>query len=69
GMLLYLEKTHFIEPQEAISEWNRGALDALVAPAREEPRLIGELQNASLSPLRPVERKDQRGKSYVLLTR
>ena len=69
GMLLYLQKMHFIERQEAISEWNRGALDALVAPAREEPRLMGELQNASLSPLRPVERKDQRGESYVLLAR
>ena len=69
GMLLYLQKTHFIESQEAISEWNRAALDALVAPAREGPRLMGELQNGSLSPLRPEERKDQRGKSYVLLTR
>ena len=69
GMLLYLQKTHFIEPQEAISEWNRDELDALLAPAEEGPRLMSELQNASLSPLRPVERKNQRGKSYVLLTR
>jgi 4-amino-4-deoxy-L-arabinose transferase-like glycosyltransferase len=69
GMLLYLQKTHFIQPEEAISEWNRGALDALVAPAEKGLRLIGELQNASVSPLRPVEQKDQRGKSYVLLTR
>ena len=68
-MLLYLQKTHFIEPKEAISEWNRDELDALVAPAEEGPRLMSELQNASLSPLRPVERKNQRGKSYVLLTR
>jgi hypothetical protein len=68
GMLLYLQKTHFIEPHKAISEWNRDALDALVAPAEEGPRLMSELQNASLSPLRPVERKNQRGKSYVLLT-
>lgn len=64
-----MEKTHFIKPEEAISEWNRGALDALVAPAEKGLRLIGELQNASVSPLRPVERKNQRGKSYVLLTR
>jgi 4-amino-4-deoxy-L-arabinose transferase-like glycosyltransferase len=69
GMLLYLQKTHFIEPKEAISEWNRDALDALVVPAEKGPRLMSELQNASLSPLRPVERKNQRGKSYVLLTR
>jgi len=69
GMLLYLGKTHFIQRKQAISEWNRDALDALVAPAEEGPRLMSELQNASLSPLRPVERKNQRGKSYVLLTR
>jgi len=47
----------------------RCSLDALVAPAEEGPRLMSELQNASLSPLRPVERKNQRSKSYVLLTR
>jgi hypothetical protein len=69
GILLYLRKTHFIEPKEAISKWNLDALDTLVAPAEEGPRLMSELQNASLSPLRPVERKNQRGKSYVLLTR
>jgi len=68
-MLLYLQKTHFIKPEEAISEWNRDTLDALVAPAEEGARLMSKLQNASLSPLRPVERKNQRGKSYVLLTR
>ena len=68
-MLLYLQKTHLIEPKEVISDWNRHALDALVAPAEEGPRLMSELKNASLSPLRPVERKKQRGKSYVLLTR
>jgi hypothetical protein len=64
-----LQKTHFIEPKQAIREWSRDALDVLVATAEEGQRLMRELQNASLSPLPPVERKDQRGKSYVLLTR
>ncbi len=69
GMLLYLQKTHFIEPDEAIREWNRGALDALVAPTDEAPRLMRELSNASLSPIRPVERKNEQDVGYVLLTR
>ncbi len=69
GMLLYLQKTHFIEPDEAIREWNRGALDALVAPTDEAPRLMRELSNASLSPIRPVERKNEQDIGYVLLTR
>ena len=69
GMLLYLEKTHFIEPDDAIREWNRGALDALVAPLDEAPRLMRELSNASLSPLRSMERKHEQGIGYVLLTR
>jgi 4-amino-4-deoxy-L-arabinose transferase-like glycosyltransferase len=69
GMLLYLEKTHFIEPDDAIREWNRGALDALVAPLDEAPRLMRELSNASLSPVRSMERKNEQGIAYVLLTR
>jgi len=35
GMLLYLQKTHFIAPKRAISEWNRCSLDALVARQRK----------------------------------
>ena len=69
GMLLYLERTHFLEPDEAIREWNRGALDALVAPTDEAPRLMRELSNASLSPIRPMERKNEQDIGYVLLTR
>ena len=40
GLLLYLRKTHFIEPDRAIAEWNRGNLDALVAPAEKAPALM-----------------------------
>ena len=32
GMLLYLQKPHFIKPHEAVQEWNRETLDALVVP-------------------------------------
>src|SRR5438309_9485773 len=32
GMLLYLQKPHFLKLDEAVQEWNGGALDALVVP-------------------------------------
>src|SRR5262249_19538220 len=31
GLLLYLQKTRFIQPQRAVTEWNNGNVDALVA--------------------------------------
>ena len=68
GLLLYLRRTHFIEPNRAIVEWNRGNLDALVAPAEKAPALIRELHDAALSQLRSNERKEGQGRSYVLIT-
>jgi hypothetical protein len=69
GLLLYLRRTHFIEPDRAIAEWNRGNLDALVAPAEKAPALMSELHDAALSQLRSKERKEGQGRSYVLITR
>lgn len=67
GLLLYLRKTHFIEPDQSVGEWNRGALDALVAPTETAPALLGELRNASLSSLKSG--KKEQGRDYVLITR
>jgi 4-amino-4-deoxy-L-arabinose transferase-like glycosyltransferase len=69
GMLLYLQKLHFIQPDRAIAEWNRGAMDALVVPAEEAVMYLGRLRGATLSPLQSTEKKDERGKNYLLLTR
>ena len=69
GMLLYIERTHFIPPDEAIRKWNSDALDALVVSTDEAPALIRELSNASLSQIRPAERKNEQALGYVLLTR
>jgi 4-amino-4-deoxy-L-arabinose transferase-like glycosyltransferase len=69
GMLLYLQKLHFIGPEEAALEWNRGAIDALVAPRDVGIRLVAELNHASLSPLRVDEQKGAGGVSYVFLIR
>jgi hypothetical protein len=69
GLLLYLRKTHFIEPDRAVVEWNRGNLDALVAPTEKAPALLSELRSASLSSLKSNERKKEQGRDYVLITR
>jgi len=69
GLLLYLQKTHFIEPDYAITEWNRGNLDALVASTEKAPALMSQLQSPTLSPLKSTERTKEQGTSYVLITR
>lgn len=69
GMLLYLQKSHFIQPQRAIADWNLGTLDALIVPVEQGVTYLGTLRNASLSPLQSIEKRNQRGKGYLLLTR
>ena len=69
GLLLYVRRTHFIEPDRAVIEWNRGNLDALVASTEKAPALVGELPDASLSSLKSNEKKKEQGRDYVLITR
>jgi 4-amino-4-deoxy-L-arabinose transferase-like glycosyltransferase len=69
GLLLYLDRLHFIEPERAITDWNSGEIDALVAPAERSPELMRELQDAVVSSLRSSEENDERGAGYVLITR
>jgi 4-amino-4-deoxy-L-arabinose transferase-like glycosyltransferase len=68
GLLLYLRRTHFIQPGRAIAQWNRGKLDALVAPAENAPALMRELHNAALSQLKSNERKNKPDVGYVFIT-
>ena len=69
GMLLYLERTHFVEPERAVAEWNAGKIDVLVVPTEEAPDLMRQLRDSALSRLHPAERKNERGMDYVLITR
>jgi 4-amino-4-deoxy-L-arabinose transferase-like glycosyltransferase len=69
GLLLYLQKTHFIQPGRAIAKWNRGNLDALVAPTEDTGALMRNLHDAALSQLKSTERRERQGRSYVLITR
>lgn len=68
GLLPYLRKSHFIMPGRAVTEWNRGNLDALVVPAKDAPELMRQLHDAALSQLNSTPRKEG-GPNYVLITR
>jgi 4-amino-4-deoxy-L-arabinose transferase-like glycosyltransferase len=69
GLLLYLRKTHYIEPDHAIAEWKGGNLDALVASAEEAPRLMLQLRGATVSQLKSSDRNKEQGTGYVVITR
>jgi 4-amino-4-deoxy-L-arabinose transferase-like glycosyltransferase len=69
GLLLYLQRTHFIEPYRAVAEWNAGNLDALVASTEKAAALMPQLRNATVSQLKSVERNKGQGTGYVLITR
>jgi 4-amino-4-deoxy-L-arabinose transferase-like glycosyltransferase len=68
GLLLYLQKTHYIEPDRAIAEWNAGNLDALVASTEKARSLMPQLRGATVSQLKPSERKKEQGTGYVLIS-
>ena len=68
SLLLYLQKTRFVEPAEAIAEWNRGNLDALVASTQKASGLMRDLRDAALSDLKATTRKEEQEKGYVLIT-
>ena len=70
GLLLYLRKTHFVEPADAITEWNAANLDALVASEEEAAALMRDLQRAALSELQSNEQEQhEQGRGYVLIIR
>src|SRR5436190_374313 len=70
GLLLYLRKTHFIQPTVAVTEWDTESLDALVASKEKAAVLMRDLSDAALSQLQLNEREhDQQGRGYVLITR
>jgi 4-amino-4-deoxy-L-arabinose transferase-like glycosyltransferase len=68
GLLLYLRKTHYIEPDRAIAEWNGGNLDALVASTEKAPRLVPQLRGATVFQLKSSDRKQEQRTGYILIT-
>lgn len=68
GMLIYCDRLHFMKPESAVTEWNRGNLDALITLAETAPVLMRELHDAALSQFRSARRDNQTGE-YVVITR
>jgi hypothetical protein len=70
GLLLYLRKTHFVEPADAVTEWNVGNLDALVASQQKAAVLMNELEGNAVARSEPSKQDQyQQGRGYVLITR
>jgi len=66
-LLLYLDRTRFLSVDEGIAAWNSGAVDALVAPMSEWPRLSQELRNVAPTP--QFEASANTGVKYIFITR
>ena len=69
GLLLYLRRTQFIEPDRALAEWNRENIDALVVSTEKAPAVMPQLQGAAVSQLKSNQARDGRQTGYVLITR
>ena len=63
GLLLYLQKIHFIDPLLAVTEWSNGNLDAVVASTEKATMLIPKLEGAVVSEQTRAQQRD-----YVLIT-
>jgi len=69
GLLLYLRKTQFIRPDPAISEWNDGKVDALVASERDAAALIPKLNQKPTFALRSRTSETRDAEDYVFITK
>ncbi len=69
GVLLYLRRLYFVEPDDAIAKWKTGVIDAVVAPDEEQPRLLRDLEGSVPSRIRSWNENDDRTPRYILLTR
>lgn len=69
GMLLYLERPHFIETEEAVRRWNNGDIDAIAVPTNERDELVPQLWPPPVSLLHSVHRRSQPRVDYELLAR
>ena len=69
GLLLYLQKVHYIEPDRAVAEWNAGNLDVLVASTEKARDLMPQLRGATPNQLKLSERTKEQGTGYLLIMR
>ncbi len=68
GMLLYVRRTEFLEPEEGAAKWNSGNFDALVVPDDEIEEMLPRLQGEPKT-LLTSNPAGSYGKRYFLLVR
>jgi 4-amino-4-deoxy-L-arabinose transferase-like glycosyltransferase len=68
GLLLYLHRLHFVNPEQAVAEWNRGNIDAVIVAEDAVPNLLHQLHDAALSQLRSPPNGNNKT-VYVVLRR
>src|SRR5438132_3688196 len=69
GVLLYLRRLYFVEPDDAIAKWKTGVIDAVAAPDEEQPRLLRDLEGSVRSRIRSWNENDDRTPGYILMRR
>ena len=69
GMLLYVRRTQFLEPDQAAAEWNNGKLDGLVVPDDELTDLLPRLPGAMPSKIGWSGPAGRYRKRYIFLVR
>ena len=69
GVLLYLQKPHYIQPDSAVAEWNAGNLDALVASREKAAVIMPQLRSGSFYQRKSTDSRKGQGKRYVLIVR
>jgi 4-amino-4-deoxy-L-arabinose transferase-like glycosyltransferase len=67
GMLLYLQRSHFLKNDEVIAKWNAGEINAVVAPRRERAVLLRDLRGSVPSPLQSWRKGEKKAPHYILL--
>ncbi|MGZ4967116.1 MAG: ArnT family glycosyltransferase, partial [Chthoniobacterales bacterium] len=67
GLLLYLRRTRFVRPEEAIDKWKANQLDAVVVPADDSSRFLQEMPGAIPSGLEASIMVNGQPRRYLLL--
>ncbi len=69
GMLLYLRKTNFVQPPDAVADWKNGTIDAVVAPEAQLAWLTANMPGATSSRIGISLPAGNHGTRYALLVR
>ena len=67
GMLLYVRRTEFLEPEQGVAAWNAGKLDALVVPDDEIDELLPQLRGREPKRVLISETAGRYQRRYLLL--